>query len=54
MKIYEKQLPSKENLIPLILDETLLKGLRVIKIHIEIKFEGAWCESEAKNCFKIQ
>ena len=31
-----------------------MKGLRVVKIIKESKFEGVWGELEAKNCFQRQ
>ena len=37
-------------LLALILDWNCVKGLRVIKIVKQIKFEGIWGKLEAKNC----
>ena len=42
------------NLIALTLSYNCVKGLRVIKIIKEIKFEGVWGKFEAKNCFQRQ
>ena len=61
MKRLEKQLPSKANFttfLQLNCSNFRLKpcerGLKVIKIVKEIKFEGFWGELGAKNCFQRQ
>ena len=42
------------NFIVLILGENCVKGLRVIKVVKEMKFEGFWGKLEAKNFFQRQ
>ena len=39
------------NFVAFILDYNCMKDLRVAKIVETFKFEGAWGELEARNCF---
>ena len=56
MKRLEKQLSSKANSCPFLQlnRSNSVKGLRVMKIVKEIKFEGFWDELESKKDFQRQ